>query len=221
MTDERPGVETLPTEADTAVARAVQRLRPAGLPWPALAPAAHRNLAIAAQPLRRALEREGWTAANELAAESAAIANRGCSCTDDQTCWDHEALEMRAEHQQAVTRRLRWEIFHEGGIGVLVTDLDTEQWASGSAATELEARRLALRNLNEHPSGGKRDPRWAGRLDAHDDPRVTALRAGWQAIEQLVGREYCTPESTIDAVRVLVEQADSRRLAPSDTSLKG
>lgn len=35
-----------------------------------------------------------------LAAESAAIVNSGqCRCTEDESCWEHEALEMRAEHE--------------------------------------------------------------------------------------------------------------------------
>ncbi|MDN5918551.1 MAG: hypothetical protein L0I76_26210 [Pseudonocardia sp.] len=50
-----------PTEADTAVARALHTLRPAALPWHALAYAAHQNLARDASRLRAALEREGWT----------------------------------------------------------------------------------------------------------------------------------------------------------------
>lgn len=61
MTNPRPGTEQLPTPADEAAARAVHSLRPAGLPWGALDPAGRRNLSISAQPLRRALEREGWT----------------------------------------------------------------------------------------------------------------------------------------------------------------
>lgn len=44
------------------------------------------------------------TAENELAAyraqdESAAIVHSGqCRCTEDEACWDHEALELRAEN---------------------------------------------------------------------------------------------------------------------------
>jgi hypothetical protein len=57
----RPPAERRPVSADESVARAMHRLRRAALPWAGLAPAAHHNLAIAAQPLRRALEREGWT----------------------------------------------------------------------------------------------------------------------------------------------------------------
>lgn len=57
----RPAAEWLPVSADESVARAMHTLRRAALPWAGLAPAAHHNLAISAQPLRRALEREGWT----------------------------------------------------------------------------------------------------------------------------------------------------------------
>lgn len=41
---------------------------------------------------------------NEWSAESAAIVNRGCACTDDEACWDHEELEMRSEHAQVMQR---------------------------------------------------------------------------------------------------------------------
>jgi hypothetical protein len=50
-----------PSRADTAVARALHTLRPAALPWPALAPAGQLNLSRQAARLRLALEREGWT----------------------------------------------------------------------------------------------------------------------------------------------------------------
>ena len=50
-----------PCGADESVARAVHSLRPAALPWRALAPAAHHNLTRDAARLRSALERQGWT----------------------------------------------------------------------------------------------------------------------------------------------------------------
>lgn len=106
-------------------------------------------------------------------------------------------------------RRLRWEIYHENGVGVIVTDLDTETWATGSAPTEDEARKVALRNLDERPSGGKRDTHWGARLE-WKDPNVVALRWAWKEVEQLVGREWCTPGSTLDRVRWLVEQQSAR-----------
>ncbi len=101
-------------------------------------------------------------------------------------------------------RRLRWEIFHENGAGVIVTDLDTERWATGSAATEDDARKAALRNLAEHPSGGKRDPRWAD--DLNPPPRWQEMVADWRTIEALVGTKATVPEATVAAVRALVER---------------
>lgn len=49
-----------PSPDDQATARALHSLRPAALPWPALASAARLNLSIDAMPLRRALIAEGW-----------------------------------------------------------------------------------------------------------------------------------------------------------------
>lgn len=67
MSHARPGAEQVPNDADTTVARAMHALRPAGLPWAGLDRAAHRNLAIAAMPLRRALTAQGWVAPTALA----------------------------------------------------------------------------------------------------------------------------------------------------------
>lgn len=56
------------------------------------------------------------------------------------------------------TVRREFKIYHEAGaVGVIVTDLDTELWATGSHRFEWVARRIALRRLAVRPSGtGKR-----------------------------------------------------------------
>lgn len=61
MTPRRPGVEESPTPADFALAQALHSLRPGALPWFGLARPAHRNLAVQAIRLRRALIASGWT----------------------------------------------------------------------------------------------------------------------------------------------------------------
>lgn len=57
-----------------------------------------------------------------------------------------EQTEMFAAEPK---RRLAWAIYEEGdGVGVIVTDLDTEQWAAASAHHETPARALAMQRLS-------------------------------------------------------------------------
>jgi hypothetical protein len=52
----------------------------------------------------RAEAAEAELEAYRLQDESARIANSGrCTCTEDEACWDHEALEMRAENANGGT----------------------------------------------------------------------------------------------------------------------
>ncbi len=119
-------------------------------------------------------------------------------------CCDPPDAPLPAVPDGEDARRLRWEIFHEDGVGVIVTDLDTERWATGTAATEHGARKVALRNLAEHPSGGKRDPRWAD--DLNPPPRWREMVADWRTVETLVGTTATVPEATVAAVRALVQR---------------
>lgn len=59
------------------------------------------------------------------------------------------------EQTLTARRRLEWKIYPENGVGVIVTDLDTEQFAAASHRYERIARHRALRRLDRTPSGGR------------------------------------------------------------------